>query len=68
VKLDLGNIDAKRGAVIGAAYHLMQFLNTEVGHTKDWPVQIQVDEPEKAQELRRLLQETNTALEGLLNR
>ncbi len=68
MKLDLGNIDAKRGAVIGAAYHLMQFLNTEVGHTKDWPVQIQVDEPAKKEELERLLDETNKALGNLLVR
>lgn len=68
MKLKLGDIDAKRGAVIGAAYHLMQFLNTEVGQTKDWPVQILVDDPEKKQQMERLLDETNKALGNLLTR
>lgn len=67
MKLDLGDIDAKRGAVIGAAYHLMQFLNTQAGNTKDWPVRIQADSPE-AEQLARLLDETNKALENLLKR
>lgn len=64
---NLGDIDSKRGAVIGATYHLMQFLNTKVGHTKDWPVRIHADSPE-SEELARLLAETNKALAALLTR
>jgi hypothetical protein len=66
--INLGDIDAKRGAVIGATYHLMQFLNTEVGATKDWPVHILVDDAEKKQQLERLLDETNKALGNLLTK
>jgi len=61
----MNDIDPKRGAVIGAAYHLMQFMNTKVGHTRDWPVRIMADSPER-EELARLLDETNKALETLI--
>lgn len=68
MKLELGNIDAKRGAVIGAAYHLMHLLNTQVGPTKDWPIQVRVDDPAVKAELERLLDETNDALGNLLTK
>lgn len=61
-------IDSKRGAVIGAAYHLMQLLNTQVGETKDWPIQILVDDPTVKAQLERLLDELNKSLAELLTK
>ena len=57
--------DTKRGKAIGAAWHLHEFLLANCGQTKDWPVQITCDDPEKAAELRRLLNDMQEALESL---
>lgn len=54
--------EAQRGRVIGAAWHLNEFLKANVGETKDWPVRIVVDDEGKAAELEALLSALNTEL------
>lgn len=61
----MNDVDAKRGAVIGAAWHLNEFLKANVGHTKDWPLQILWDDPVAAEQLTRLLTDLNDALKSL---
>lgn len=57
--------DAKRGKVIGAAWHLHEFLLTNVGPTKDWPIRIEWDDEAKAGELKQLLNELKDSLDDL---
>ena len=57
--------DTKRGKAIGAAWHLHEFLLANVGETADWPVRITSDEPAKAHELRKLLNDLGDSLEDL---
>jgi phosphoserine phosphatase len=57
--------DTQRGRVIGAAWHLNEFLRANAGPTTDWPVRIVVDDDAKAEELVQLLAALNREL-GLL--
>jgi hypothetical protein len=43
------DLDAKRGAVIGAALALTTFIEANAGDTKDWPIRITGDLPEIGQ-------------------
>ena len=59
-------IDAKRGAVIGATFRLMHCINNNVGPTADWPIRITADTPEMKEELTRLFADVNKALGELI--
>lgn len=54
--------EAQRGRVIGAAWHLNEFLRANAGPTLDWPVRIVVDDEAKAAELEYALSALNTEL------
>lgn len=57
--------DAQRGRVIGAAWHLHQFLRENLGPTADWPVRFVCDEPAVEKELGSLLTSLRVELEKL---
>jgi hypothetical protein len=57
--------DAQRGRVIGAAWHLYQFLRENVGPTRDWPVRLVCDDRAIEKELMSLLNSLRVELDKL---